>query len=177
MPDQVDAVIDRWRADGMPGDPFAVALFTRLGLVGRAVIAHKERVVAALGVPMHTVETLYALRRRGRPYEAGPTDLARELTVTQAAMTARVRRLVAAGLVATRPDPDDARRVIVGLTVHGHRLTERVVRLQAGIEEDLLAALDEDERTLLDRALRLLVAALPPDPRLGPVEPHHDLWS
>lgn len=156
-PDAVDRAVERWQADGLPGDTTAVALFTRLGLVARAVAAHKERTIAALGVPMHVVETLYALRRRGRPYEAGPTDLARETGVSQAAMTARVRGLVADGLVTTRPDRDDGRRTLVRLTSRGHRLTERVFRLQQGVEERLLAALDETSRDDLDRALRTLV--------------------
>lgn len=165
--DVVDTVVGLWLADGTATDPSAVALFTRLGMVGRAVVADKERAAADLGVSGPVVETLYALRRRGRPYRAGPTDLARELGLSQAAMTARIRSLASDGLVTTAPDPDDGRRLVVRLTRRGHALTERVFRRQTGIEEALLAHLDPQDRAALDRALRALVAALPPDRRLA----------
>jgi len=164
--DRVDAVVGRWQADGAPFDAATVALFTRLHLLVHAVVEHKERAVAELGVPPHVVATVYALRRRGRPYEAGPTDLARELGVTQAAMTARVRVLTGQGLVATRPHPDDGRRVLIRLTADGHRLTEQVFRLQAETEESFLADLSATERATLDRLVRTVFAALPDDPRI-----------
>jgi DNA-binding MarR family transcriptional regulator len=124
-----------------------------------AQVAQGGRDVESLGVPMWVVETTYALRRRGRPYQAGPTDLATELGVTQAAMTARIRHLVQPGLVVRAADPDDGRRVDVLLTGEGHRLTEQIFRLQAGVEESRLAPLTAGERTELDRLLRKLLAA------------------
>ena len=167
LPDQVDAAAARWQADGAPFDAATVALFTRLHLLVHAVVEHKERAVAQLGVPLHVVATVYALRRRGRPYEAGPTDLAGELGVTQAAMTARVRALTGQGLVTTSPDPDDGRRVRIRLTAEGHRLTEQIFRLQAGAEETFLAGLSDHERATLDRLVRKVFATLPDDPRIA----------
>jgi DNA-binding MarR family transcriptional regulator len=107
---------------------------------------------------MWVVSTVYALRRRGRPYRAGPTKLAAELGVTQAAMTARIRRLVDQGWVVAGRSPDDGRRVTITLTAKGHRLTERVSRLQAGVESSRLEALAPEERAALDAGVRALLA-------------------
>jgi DNA-binding MarR family transcriptional regulator len=157
--DWVDLMIERWHEDGAPSDPDALAMFTRMAKIVGAITDHKARTVESLGVPMWVISTTYALRRRGRPYRAGPTELAAELGVTQAAMTSRVRRLVEGGWVATRPDPDDGRRVVLHLTAKGHRLTEHISRLQAGVEASHLAALTPQQRADLDVALRKLLAA------------------
>jgi DNA-binding MarR family transcriptional regulator len=158
--DAVDLMIERWHEDGELSDPVALATFTRMARIVRAINEHKERTVESLGVPMWVISTTYALRRRGRPYAAGPTDLAAELGVTQAAMTSRVRRLLERGWVAASPDPDDGRRVVVRLTAKGHRLTEHVSTLQAGVETSHLAALTPHQRANLDVGLRKLLAAI-----------------
>lgn len=136
-----------------------LAAFTRMSLIVRAISEHKARTIERLGVPPWVAATTYALRRRGRPYRAGPTELARELGITQSAMTARTRRLAADGLVTTGRDPDDGRRVLMTLTAKGRRLTERIVRLQAGVEDHLMTALTAKERGDLDRVLRRLFGA------------------
>jgi hypothetical protein len=73
--DAVDLMIERWHEDGELSDPVALATFTRMARIVRAINEHKERTVESLGVPMWVISTTYALRRRGRPYAAGPTDL------------------------------------------------------------------------------------------------------
>jgi DNA-binding MarR family transcriptional regulator len=159
--DVVDDMIGRWHQDGEPADPSALATFTRMGLIVQQIRDHKAAVVDRLGMPMWAISTVYALRRQGRPYRSTPTALAAELGVTQAAMTARVRHLVDRGLVVTGADPDDGRRVVITLTAKGHRLTERVVRLQAGVEEERLAPLSPRERAVLGRLLRRVLAGSP----------------
>ena len=156
MKDHVDLVLDRWQDDGEFDDRTAVEIFTRMSLLVRAVGADKAQAVRAIGLPMWVIETLYALRRQGSPYLASPTELAVELGVTQAAMTARVRSLVRRGFVTRRPDPIDGRRILVGLSARGHRLTDRVFTLQAGAESAHLAALRPAQRRQLADLLRRL---------------------
>ena len=159
MKDSVDTVVERWTQDGLQGDRVTLGLFTRMAVVVRGIADDKAEAVDQLGLQPWVVATVYALRRRGRPYRAGPTELAAELAVTQAAMTSRIKQLVGQGHVTTARDPDDGRRVVVTLTAEGHRLTERIVRRQLGVEDRLLSALDPAQRAGLDSALRVLFAA------------------
>jgi DNA-binding MarR family transcriptional regulator len=73
------------------------------------------------------------------------------------------------GYVARRRDPDDRRRHIVQLTAGGRRALLRAERAQESIEDEVLGALDSQERATLWRLLtRALYGA---DPTPAPDEP------
>jgi DNA-binding MarR family transcriptional regulator len=67
---------------------------------------------------------------------------------------------VRAKRVASRADPDDARRQLLALTREGESLHARIAPIALASEERLLRALDARERMQLDALIdRLLVAA------------------
>ena len=72
-----------------------------------------------------------ALRRQGPPYELRPTDLFRLLGVTSGAMTYRIDKLVARGLVERAPDPEDGRGAVIRLTSAGIASADKVVDVAA----------------------------------------------
>ncbi|HEX8714495.1 MAG TPA: MarR family winged helix-turn-helix transcriptional regulator, partial [Solirubrobacteraceae bacterium] len=66
------------------------------------------------------------------------------------------------GYVARRRDPDDRRRHRVELTPAGTKALAKAEKAQEAIEDDVLGALDDDERATLWRLLtRALYAAEP----------------
>ena len=66
-----------------------------------------------------------------------------------------VERLARRGLVETRPDPTDRRRIVVSLTPAGHETFERMAPVAVAITDETLAPLGPTEREdlvqLLDR--------------------------
>jgi DNA-binding MarR family transcriptional regulator len=72
-----------------------------------------------------------------------------------------LNELEANGHVERRRDPRDRRRHIVGLTRAGSRALERAERGMESVEDEVLAALDANERARLLRLLRRAVAAGP----------------
>lgn len=91
-------------------------------------------------------------------FEKGPCSqnlLGRATAMDAATIKGVVERLVKRGLVETRPDPDDGRRLVVSLTADGKALTERSIPLAHDITKETLSPLTKDERTqflaLLDR--------------------------
>jgi DNA-binding MarR family transcriptional regulator len=67
--------------------------------------------------------------------------------------------------VTRRRDPNDRRRHLVNLTAGGRRALEGAEHAQEQIEDDVLQALDTDERVTLWRLLtRALYGAEPPAP-------------
>ncbi|MFG1344234.1 MarR family transcriptional regulator [Xanthobacter autotrophicus DSM 431] len=89
-------------------------------------------------------------------FEKGPCSqnlLGRLTAMDAATIKGVVDRLVKRGLVETRPDPEDGRRLVVALTEDGARLTERSTPLAREITEETLAPLAADER---DQLLALL---------------------
>ncbi|WP_435207792.1 MarR family winged helix-turn-helix transcriptional regulator [Micromonospora sp. bgisy143] len=129
----------------------------------RHLRAVKERVLADFDLPRHEYETLHALAgRRGR---AAPSDLAADLSVAPASITARVDTLLARGFVRRIPSTVDRRRVDVELTDAGMEAWRAAMQIQGDEEHRLLGALTPDERRVLSDLLRrvLLVAEQPAD--------------
>jgi DNA-binding MarR family transcriptional regulator len=129
-------------------------------LIVRHVSSGKAQSVEALGMQMWECATLYALRRRGKPYAAGPTELAAELGITGAAMTNRVDAMVRRGYVVRRYDRDDRRRNVLALTRKGVAAAERIVAGQRDVEADLIATLTDAQQEQLITLLRRLMQAV-----------------
>jgi len=91
--------------------------------------------------------------------EKGPCSqnlLGRLTAMDAATIKGVVDRLVKRGLVETRPDPEDGRRLVVALTAEGTALTGEAAAVAHAITEETLAPLDADERVQLIALLNRL---------------------
>nr|WP_228563239.1 MarR family transcriptional regulator [Catenulispora rubra] len=100
------------------------------------------------------------MRRSGAPYELSPGALLRTAMVTSGAITNRVDRMEAKGLVERLRDPGDRRGVRIRLTAAGLELIDKLMPLHVANERRLLAALVGDDRVTLADLLRTLAAGL-----------------
>ena len=80
--------------------------------------------------------------------------------VTTGAVTKRVDRLVASGLVLRRGSGDDGRGRIVALTPAGLRVIDEAFAAHVRNEERLLAAFTPEQRRQLEELLRVWGRAL-----------------
>jgi DNA-binding MarR family transcriptional regulator len=123
------------------------------------------RQLSAVGISNAEWEVLKALLVVGKPYRLGPGDLAKRLGLTPAAMTHRIDRMVAEGLVTRERDETNRVRVIVELTDEGRGKWLETMRMASAFEQDLLQDLSPDERTqlgeVLERLLRRVEATQP----------------
>ena len=87
------------------------------------------------------------------------SDLAKKMSISNAAASQLVDRLVQMGHVERREDPHDRRAKILTLTETGQTLVERGINMRVGWLKDLAAALTEEERTHVISALTLLTDA------------------
>ncbi|MCF0094677.1 MarR family transcriptional regulator [Micromonospora sp. MH99] len=161
--DVVDQHIERWLPVVPDLDRDIEGTVVRMIRLTRHLRAVKERVLADFDLPRHEYETLHALAgRRGR---AAPSDLAADLTVAPASITARVDTLLRRGFVRRIPSTVDRRRVDVELTDEGMDAWRAAMESQGAEEQRLLGALTPKERRLLSDLLRrvLLVAEQPAD--------------
>ena len=158
--DHVDRVRQKWLKERPDLDTSPMAIVAR---VGRAASCFDRAVNARLaehGLNRAAWDVLASLRREGPPFELSPTELYRGLMRTSGAMTNRLRRLEAAGLIERRPDPADGRGVVVRLTDRGLRLVDEVAPLHLDNERGLLSALSPAELGELEAILRKLLRAL-----------------
>ncbi|UIX32874.1 MarR family winged helix-turn-helix transcriptional regulator [Streptomyces sp. GQFP] len=138
-------------------DPQVEKIVSALGRLNRRMNVAYGRQTATLGISNAEWEVLKALVLAGAPYRMGPSDLAKRLGLTPAAMTHRIDRMVTEGLVTRERDESNRVRVIVELTDEGREKWLEAMRMATVFEEDLLQDLTQDERTRLGDVLTRLL--------------------
>ncbi|GAA4001857.1 hypothetical protein GCM10022384_55860 [Streptomyces marokkonensis] len=103
-------------------------------------------------------DVLATLRRNGKPLTA--KQLAANVMIGSAALTNRVDRLVARGLVTREAVPGDRRSLHIALTEVGRARVDEVVEGHVLNLRKILSGLDHDDREELDRLLRTLLVSL-----------------
>ena len=160
MPDRIDAILAQWKRERPELDTSPMGL---VGRIQRAASALRPRLDATherSGLAGDSFDVLASLRRSGPPYQLTPTDLYREMMLSSGAMTNRIDKLEAAGLVARKPDPDDRRGTLVRLTAKGKALIDAATDAHVANERALLAALNAKEQQQLGDLLRKLLIQL-----------------
>ncbi|MGW5053753.1 MarR family winged helix-turn-helix transcriptional regulator [Actinokineospora sp. NPDC004072] len=160
MGDHVDRVLRQWAAErpDLAAEP--------MGVVGRIQRASRllERGLtenfARHGLQLWEFDILGTLRRSGPPYRLTAGALSASSMVTSGAITNRIDRLVARGLVTRETDPDNRRTVVITLTESGWTAVENVLDAHVAHEDEALSCLTADERRQLAALLRTLLIGL-----------------
>jgi len=133
-----------------PATHGSVMLIHRLDRIARR---RSEIALAPLGLRKRQVVALMILREHGAIAQGA---LGETLRLDPANMVGLLNELEDQGLLDRRRDPEDRRRHIVELTPEGIAALERAQEALAGVQNYVLAGLDDDERCklheLLDRA-------------------------
>jgi DNA-binding MarR family transcriptional regulator len=153
--DSVDRMVAAWheRRPGM--DVSALEVVGRLLLCARHLENALVTALKPLNLSFGDFDVLNTLRRTGTP--ASPTELAGASLITSGAMTARLDRLTAAGLVERTGDPGDRRAVRVTLTRSGEEQADQALAAVLAVDEEFLAPLDPDQRDTAAGLLRRLL--------------------
>ncbi|MFF2119703.1 MarR family transcriptional regulator [Kitasatospora xanthocidica] len=157
--DTVDDIVEQWARARPELDAGPMALIGRLRRLNVRVDNALREYFTACGLDSSEFDVLATLRRSGEPYELNARALLKSAMVTSGAITNRVDRLSAKGLVERNPCPTDRRAVLVRLTPAGKELIDGALAGHVRNEERILSALDADERNRLDALLRKLLIA------------------
>jgi len=122
-------------------------------LTGELVVVYERH-----GLGEGEFDVLATLRRAGAPYERAPGELAEHTMVTTGAMTKRLDRLVAGGLVERRIADGDGRRRIVALTPAGLSLIDAAFTEHMANERRLVDQLSASDREALEAVLQRWLA-------------------
>lgn len=165
-PDAIDRRLDVWGRE-LPGLDLEIeGIVERIGRLERIIERTTEETLAANDLAHGEWKLMGSLRWGGPPYRDKPGRLARWLGLSSGAMTNRLDRMEARGLIRRLPDPDDRRGVLVELTDAGMALWEASVAAQAEKEAVVAAALSPSEQVRLNDLLRRLLHAF--EERHGP---------
>jgi DNA-binding MarR family transcriptional regulator len=159
--DEIDRIVAQWNGVLPELDVTPTHTLQRITRLSLLQAGSFSRVFAPYGVSFGEYLVLAALRRAGPPYRMNPTALFNSVILSSGAMTNRLDRLEAMGLVERLPDPTDRRGRLVALTDRGRELVDRSVVDHLENERRLLGALDEDEQEQLAGLLRKLLLSEP----------------
>lgn len=158
-PDFVGWVQDQWRRERPDLDVSPIGLIARIHRLGARLTDELMLVYGQYELGEGEFDVLATLRRTGPPYELVAGEIARYTIVTSGAVTKRVDRLEAAGLVTRRPSAQDARSRVVALTEAGLRVIDAAFSAHIRNELRLVGALTPEERETLERLLVTWLAA------------------
>ena len=164
--DHVDRILEQWRRERPDLDTSPMSVIARISRLSRILERRIAEVLAEHGLNESQFGVLAALRRAGPPYCLSPTALYSSLLISSGAMTNRLDRLTASGLVTRVPDPNDRRSMLVQLTPQGVRVIEQAIAAHAANEVALLAPLSADERRTMADLLRKFLAGFEDEERL-----------
>ena len=160
MADAVDAIIAMWAREKPELDAWPMGVIGRITRLSRLLDKELKDFFADFGLEFWEFDVLATLRRSGEPFELSAGALLRTAMVTSGAITNRVDRMQAKGLVQRVPDPADRRGVRIRLTPAGLELIDKLVPAHVANEERLLAALPPGDRDTLADLLRTLATGL-----------------
>ena len=152
--DAIDSILDQWSAERPDLDTASLGVVIRVMSLNRAFLRQAADALEPLDLELFEYDVLSALRRQGRPYSLPATGLATETGLSGGAMTNRIDRLEARGLVRRRPDKSDRRGVIVSLTPAGKRTIDEAIQSRLDAADDSLQGITSKERNDLAALLR-----------------------
>lgn len=126
----------------------------------QALTRDRTNPLFSANLTMSQLKILFALRLNGG---SGVQDLAHLMGVSPATMTGIVDRLVAAGYVTRREDPQDRRVRRVELAPDGDELLDRIVTAGEEHQLRLMSGMSHAELTVIAHAMDILGQALERD--------------
>ncbi|RFU86524.1 MarR family transcriptional regulator [Streptomyces triticagri] len=161
MSDVVDVMVGQWAeqrpelADGM----WPLQLLSRVQRMGQILTKEIKAFAAERGLEQAEVDVLFTLRRSGPPYALTAGAFLKASMVTSGAITNRIDRMEAKGLVERIRDTADRRTVRISLTDRGLQLADDLIADHLVNYARICEALDRDECEQAGATLRKLLEA------------------
>ena len=154
--DDVDRIVRAWTSERPDLDSKPLEVLSRVTRISKHLDRLRRAVFSVHGLDVWEFDVLATLRRAGKPYQLTPTALMAQTLVTSGAMTNRINRLEARGLVSRQADPEDGRRVVVALSDPGRKVVDRALDDLLSAEQRALEPLSLTERKELASLLRMV---------------------
>ena len=142
-------------------DPLTEGIVERIQELAHGFDDSAAATLAEFGLDRRAFKMLMRLRRVGPPYRRSAGELADDMHLSSGAMTNRIDRMEAAGLIRRLADPNDRRGTLIEPTEAGHRAWDETAGTQGRRESAITAVLDPKDREQLYRLLRRLMSAFP----------------
>ena len=141
-PDPIDQVTNQWNSTCPDLDATAMAVPARIQRLARHIDDAIATNLSAHGYERWQLDVLSTLRRAPHALTAG--ELCAGSMISGSAMTNRVDKLEAAGLLTRTTDPDNRRCVRIVLTDKGRKIVDTIMPSHLDTCRNILTALSSD---------------------------------
>ncbi|MCL7492045.1 MarR family transcriptional regulator [Streptomyces sp. MCA2] len=160
QPDPVVAIVEQWKRERPDLDTTPMLVIGRLFRLTGTLDQRLRPPFGAACLGSGDFDVLAALRRSAAPHALSAGELSRTVLVTTGAITKRVDRLEARGLVSRAVAEADSRGRLITLTAEGVELTDELIAVHLDNQRRLLAGLSGEEQTQLAGLLERLASTL-----------------
>ncbi|MFI1941892.1 MarR family winged helix-turn-helix transcriptional regulator [Streptomyces purpureus] len=162
MPDAIDTIVGQWSKErpDLANALWPVQLLGRAQRLARFADKSAKEIAAKHGVEHGEFDVLSTLQRSGPPYTLTAGALLKAAMVTSGAITNRIDRMEAKGLVERVRDGEDRRTVQIRLTSQGHEVMSHIISDHLANYARLLADVDRETCTRTADGLRAVLEAL-----------------
>ncbi|SLN71320.1 HTH-type transcriptional regulator MhqR [Roseivivax jejudonensis] len=151
----LNRILCQWRSQKPDLDPTCMAVCGAIWRAGKRLTDGLKPNLDRYQLDFSGMDVLLTLRRNGVEAPMSPKEMSEDMMLSTGAMTARLDRLEARGLILRRPRPGDRRALLVSLTPAGVDLVDTMLDGHIAAEERMLSGLNATERqtllTLLSR--------------------------
>lgn len=134
----------------------SILVITTLWRTAKRLTDERSRTLRRMGIDAATLDLLSTLRRAGAPYRLTTQTLAERCLVSAGAISQRLARAEAEGLITRESAGQGRKSVAVTLTDAGHQLLDPTVTDLLAYEADLLSIFTASEREQLTEMLERL---------------------
>ncbi|MGW2602492.1 MarR family winged helix-turn-helix transcriptional regulator [Streptomyces klenkii] len=161
MADAMDLIAEQWRKErpDLAGELGGMELMSRVLRMQSIFERHFKGLCAEHGLGMGEFDFLFTLRRSGPPYTLSAGAFLKAAMVTAGAVTNRVDRMEAKGLVERVRESSDRRSVQVRLTERGKAVADEAIAAHLRGYTDIVSVLDPREREQVTAGLRKILEA------------------
>ncbi|SJL84155.1 MarR family winged helix-turn-helix transcriptional regulator [Vibrio palustris] len=158
--DSIDIIRRQWAQECPDLNTLPMGILGRMLRVTKYLEAQISDWLKSHGLLTGEFDVLMTLRRHGEPYRLTPSALLHSMMLTSGAMTNRLDKLEAKGMIVREHSREDRRSVEVLLTSSGLACIDTILDDYVAMQERLLVELSSDDQQTLSALLKQWLLSL-----------------
>ncbi|MEZ8086004.1 MULTISPECIES: MarR family winged helix-turn-helix transcriptional regulator [unclassified Vibrio] len=157
--DAIDRVVEQWAKEKPELDTEPMAMMGRIMRIAKYMETQVAELHKKYDMKLGEFDVLATLRRSGKPYRLTPSELIGSMMLTSGAMTNRLDKLEAKGLISREHSKEDRRSVSVQLTKDGLILIDQMMTEHVETQKKLVKSLSASQKKNTNQLLKTWLSA------------------
>ncbi|MCG9629308.1 MULTISPECIES: MarR family transcriptional regulator [Vibrio] len=157
--DAIDRVVEQWAKEKPDLETEPMAIMGRVMRIAKYMETQVADLHKQYDMKLGEFDVLATLRRSGKPYRLTPSELIGSMMLTSGAMTNRLDKLEAKGLISREHSKEDRRSVSVKLTKSGLTLIDEMMTEHVEMQKKLVKTLSASQKKNTNQLLKTWLSA------------------